>query len=139
MSLRTFILNNFKWKLIALTLAIVVWFVIQFAIWKGVRPTDQPLSNFGGITSFHQPVLVLKAPDDDAIYKIMPAKVEISFRSGANLNKVTSNDIRVFVNLVDAQERENRPIFIHTSYRVQINEVKVEPSTVTVERILQPK
>jgi hypothetical protein len=142
MALRDFILNNLRWKLIALTLATVVWFIIQFAIWKGIKPTDHPLSDFTTYNFSRQPVLVLRAPGDPAVYKVAPARVEVMIRSTAGvLNKFSEDDIKIFVDVAEMRDtgKETKQVFIYAPENSQITETKVEPSTVTVERIAPPK
>jgi hypothetical protein len=139
MALRNFILNNFRWKLTALTLATVVWFIIQFAIAKGLKPRNHSLTDLDSDTFSSQPVMVLKEPGDPATYKVTPARAEVTLRFASGiLNKFSSDDIKVFVLVSGMREtaKETKPVFIYAPDHSQIIETRVEPTVVTVERIL---
>ncbi len=142
MPLRDFILKNFRWKLIALLLAITVWFFIQPFLPHDIKPTDHSLTDRAIHRFSSHPVMILKAPGDSAVYKVTPSRVEITVRSRPGiLNKPSENDIKVFVNLVDVREtvKENKQVFIYGPNRSELNEAKVEPPTVTVERVIPTK
>jgi hypothetical protein len=141
MAWRDFIVKNFRWKLGALLMAMFVWVIIQFAISKGFKPSDNSLGE-GGVQIFpRQTVLVLTAPGDPRIFKITPAQVDVSVRSSAGvLNTLKESDIRVFVNLagLPAQPKATNEVFVYAPARSEASEIRVQPSFVTVEPAGKP-
>ena len=132
-----FILNNFRWKIGALTLSVFVWFLIQFMISKGYQPNENPLTDLRERTFSEQPVLVLAAPENPQAFKLTPAKVEITIRATAiGLNRLAKSDIKAFVNLVDATNvvGESREVLVRTPVGTEISSIKVKPPAVAVER-----
>jgi hypothetical protein len=83
-----FVLNNFRWKLTALLLAMLSWFAIKFAIYKGIAGRNQSLR--------HQTVLVLKAPDDHGSFRVQPPEVDVTVQATKQLR---GEDLEVFVNV----------------------------------------
>ena len=135
--LADFILNNFRWKIGALTLSVFIWFLIQFAISKGYQPNENPLTDLRERTFSEQPVLVLTAPDNTQAFKLTPAKVEISIRATAiGLNRLAKSDIKAFVNLADATNAVSgiKEVIVRTPVGTDISIIKVKPPSVTVER-----
>lgn len=141
MSLPDFILNNFRWKVVALTLAVSVWFLIQFAISRGFKPSDHPLTDIRDQTFSDLPVFVLTAPQDERMFKVTPAKVDVTIQTTViALKRFARTDIRALVDLVDSTNivREVREVFVQTPEGVEISRVKVKPPAVTVERVGPP-
>ena len=88
MPLRALVLNNFRWKLTALLLAMLAWFTIKLAIYKGITGRNQVVR--------HQPVLVLKMPDDARIWRVQPPDVDVVVQAG---KEMSHEDLEVFVDL----------------------------------------
>lgn len=142
MSVPDFILNNFRWKAGALILAVFVWFLINFAISKGVKPSDRTLGDMREQTFIEQTVFVLTPPGDLRIFKVTPPKVDITIRSTAlALNRLGKADIRAFVDLADATNlvSESREVLVKTPDGIEISDIRVKPSAVTVERMALQK
>ena len=142
MAFRDFILNNFKWKLGALSMAMFVWFIIQIALSRGCSPTEHPLSDVRTRIFFRQPVLVTAHPDDPRSFKITPAKVDVTVRSTSGaLNKLTENDIKAYVSLAGEQDETEltKEVLVYVPKNVDIDSVKVEPPAVTVVRVVKPE
>lgn len=133
MALRNFILNNFKWKVIALVLAILVWFVIQIG---GFKPQENPLSGFSSETFYRYPVLSLIKPEEARSFRLEPPTVNLRVRGNVNtLNKV-ANRIKVFVNLMDMPDAGGvKEVLIHAPEGVDV--LKVDPPFVSVERVVK--
>ena len=132
-----FILNNFRWKIGALTLSIFVWFLIQFAISKGYQPNESPLTDLRERTFSEQPVFVLTAPDNTQAFHLTPAKVEITIRATAiGLSRLAKSEVKAFVDLADATNvvSEIKEVFARTPVGTEISSIKVKPPSVTVER-----
>jgi hypothetical protein len=141
MAWRDLMVKNLRWKLGALIMAVFVWFIIQFAISKGIKPSDHPLSEGRTQTFSQQPVLVMTTPGDARAIRINPSKVDVIVRSTASvLNKLNESDIKAFVKLAgppDPQKTTNA-VFVFVPTRAEIYEIQVSPSTVTVESTSQP-
>ena|ERR1051326_4667351 len=88
MPLRAIVLNNFRWKLTALLLAMLAWFAIKFAIYKGITGRNQILR--------HQPVMVLKLPEDARTWRLHPPDVDVVVQAG---KEMSHEDLEVFVDL----------------------------------------
>lgn len=141
MALPDFILNNFRWKVGALTLAVFVWFLIQFAISKGYRPSEHPLTAPREHTFTDLPVLVLTPPDDTQLFKITPAKVDVTIHATAiALNRLIKADIKAFVDLADVTNAigEIKEVLVQTPEGVEISNLKAKPPHVKVERGVVP-
>src|SRR5262245_50640893 len=90
MAARDYILNNFRWKLLALGLAVVAGFSIQSA--KN-RTIDS-------VVLHDQPLQVLRPPGDSTIYRVIPPTVNLTLRAeSATLLSLSPRDVFVFVNL----------------------------------------
>lgn len=140
MSLRDFILNNFKWKLAALIFAVFVWYGIQVILNKGIQPNQLPIVDYRNFTFPRQSVMVVASPEDSRSYRITPAKVDVVVRSTASaLNKLTETDIKVFVNLIDVAGglEEAKEVFVYVPEGVVVYDIRVDPAAVKVERIAQ--
>jgi hypothetical protein len=142
MPLRDFILNNFKWKLSALFLAMLVWFLIQLAMSEGFHLGDAPLEDFRTYTFFRQPIRVMANPGERSPYRLTPSNVDVVIRStkGA-LNRLTENDIKVFVTLTDAPEgvAETKEVFVYVPDNVEVYDIQVSPAAVKVEKVAAPQ
>lgn len=130
MAARDVILNNFRWKVAALVLAIFVWFVIQFAIGKGLTP------QFEDVTFYQQPVVALEAPSDARTFEITPSTVDVTVRLRIGfLKKPVEKSIRVFVNLVDRPDITEDVADVYAYAPQGIEVIKLEPRTVSLKRI----
>lgn len=137
MAVPDLILNNFRWKAGALTMAVFIWFLIQFAISKGYRPRETPLTDTRDHTFPDVSVLVLAAPDDPQVFRATPAKVEITIRATPlALNQLTQDDIRAFVDLSETTNlvSELKDVLVRTPNGVDLTSIRVKPPSVKVER-----
>lgn len=127
MPFRDFALNNFRWKFTALLLAMLVWFVIKFAIYKG-GGHDQILPK--------QPVMLLRAPDDTRVFRISPPQVDLIIQSPQELD---AGDFEVFVDLTSMPDVEMayKQVLVRGAEAAKV--VVVKPPGVTVERIFSPE
>jgi hypothetical protein len=128
MDLRGFLLNNLRWKLTALLLAMLVWFVIKFALYKGITSgRDQNLTE--------QPVLVLKAPDDPRIFRIWPPRVDLSVQGTRDLRP---ENLQVFVDVTAQRDMDTafEPVLVRGAGAAKV--ISVRPRRVKVERVAAP-
>jgi hypothetical protein len=129
MSLRDLVLNNLRWKLTALLLAMLVWFVIKVAIHKGATGGPNQVLR-------HQPVMVLKAPDDPRSFRIDPPQVDVVVQGAKELGP---DDLQVFVNLTKWPEDVPslfKPVLVRAA---DSSKVRVQPLFVMVERVAPPE
>ncbi|MFO1496803.1 MAG: hypothetical protein U1G07_00145 [Verrucomicrobiota bacterium] len=117
------LLNNFRWKLTALLLALLLWFVIKFAIYKeitGGRP--QVLR--------HLPVMLLKAPDDARTFRIEPLYVDVIVQSTKELS---GEDLEVFLDLTKIPDVAStfKPVQVRAAEATRI--IRTDPTFVMVE------
>ena len=129
MAYRDYIVENFRWKLAALLVAIFSWFGIQFAKWKGL---GDPRVH----TLLRQPVRVLVRPTDPYTYRIEPPEVDVILRLNDNeLAAVSPDSVQVFVHLADIPDVPGalRNVRVHSLNNVTV--IRTEPRAVYVERL----
>jgi len=126
MALPDFALNNFRWKLTALLLALIVWSGIKFAIYRGITGGRNQLLR-------HQPVMVLQAPDDTRVFHLDPPFVDVVVQSTKEL---AADDVEVFLNLTTMPDVNTafKQVLVRAADSTKLNLVRVEPPFVTVER-----
>jgi hypothetical protein len=129
MAYRDFILNNLRWKVTALVLAMLVWFVIKFAIYKGATGGREQILR-------HQPVLVLTTPDDPRLFRVEPAHVDVVIQGTKELQP---DDVQVFVNLSLWPEGVNSALKQVLVRGTQATKTRVDPPFVMVERVSPPE
>ncbi|MCI0541359.1 MAG: hypothetical protein L0Z50_39680 [Verrucomicrobiales bacterium] len=126
MSFRNYILENLRWKVAALLLAVLVWISIQWAMRKG-------FGDWRAQTLRNQPVLALTAPHDLRAFRIEPAAVDVVLRPRAGAFKsLTEQPVQVFVNLTDIPEVTAliREVLVFTQGQHEV--LRTEPKAVSV-------
>lgn len=126
MAARDLVLNNFRWKLTALLLAMLVWFVIKYSLYRGITGArDQVVSKC--------PVVVLKTADDSRVFRVDPPQVDVIVQSTRQL---TRDDLEVFVILTTMPDVNTalKQVMVRASGSRKLTVVQVEPAYVTVER-----
>jgi hypothetical protein len=129
MAYRDFILNNLRWKVTALVLAMLVWFVIKVAIYKGATGGREQILR-------RQSVLVLTAPDDPRLFRLEPAIVDVFIQGTKELQP---DDVQVFVNLSLWPEGVNSALKQVLVRGTQATKTRVDPLFVMVERVSPPE
>lgn len=137
MAFPDYILSNLRWKLVALALAVVVWFTVRFSLLGDIRPGffsgDQ--STFSNI-----PVLTLTVPGDQRVFQVSPREVEVKVRHTRSDRVLSASDIQAFVNVADVTGLTGisrvMQISIHPPEGVEI--VYVSPASVAVEQLAAP-
>jgi hypothetical protein len=126
MALPDFALNNFRWKLTALLLALIVWSGIKFAIYRGITGGRNQMLR-------HQPVMVLQAPDDTRVFHLDPPFVDVVVQSTKEL---TADDVEVFLNLTTMPDVNTafKQVLVRAADSTKLSLVRVDPPFVTVER-----
>jgi hypothetical protein len=124
--MRDVVLYNFRWKLTALLLALLVWFVIKFAIYRGMTGGRYQILR-------HQPVLVLKAPEDPSLFRVQPPEVDVVVQATKELR---SEDLEVFVNVTSMPldvESAFKQVTVRGADIVKV--IRVDEKFVMVDRI----
>jgi hypothetical protein len=123
MNVPTIIAHNFRWKLTALLLAMLVWFVIKFAIYKEV-------TGFRNQRLERQPVMVLKAPDDTRTFRIDPPQVDVVVQAS---REVSRDDVEAFLNLTTMPDVSSalKQVLVRASGSTKV--IRTEPPFVLVE------
>lgn len=134
MTARDILLNNLRWKLAALVLAVFVWFIIQFG---GFAPPEHALSPALQDHTFRRmPVLALVAPGDDRQFQMTPEIVDVTVKLRfGDLKRPIEKSIKVFVNLVDRPDFTEDIASVYAYAPPGIEIVKIDPPDVSVKRI----
>jgi len=122
MALRDFVLNNLRWKLTALLLAMLVWFVIKFKEPTGGR--NQALTQHA--------VMVLKSPEDPRIFRIQPRQVDLEVQGSRELHP---EDLEVFVDLTTLADVDSASELVQVRGADAAKVISITPERVRVERL----
>lgn len=120
MAVRDLVLNNFRWKLTALLLALLLWFVIKYSTTTGRNQVVR------------QPVMVLKAPDDPRLFRLDPPLVDVVVQSARELK---GDDLQTYVDLTRMPDVSSafKPVLVRAADGVSV--VGADPLAVMVERV----
>ena len=96
--MRDVVLNNFWWKITALSLAVLAWFGFQP---RELRPYLWPESRTEHTrVMIAHPVTIAKPATDTREFKVTPADVEITIRgSEKTLKELNSSEVRATVEI----------------------------------------
>jgi hypothetical protein len=124
MSFRDLVLNNFRWKLTALVLAMLIWFVIKLAIYKGITGGQYQILH-------RQPVMVLKAPDDSRIFRIDPPYADVVVQASKELS---GDDVELYLNLTTMPDVNSalKQVLVRGAEGTKV--IRVEPAFILAER-----
>jgi hypothetical protein len=126
MPIRDYVLDNFRWKLTALLLAMLVWFVIEVGHYRGTSAgRDQILSA--------QPVMVLKAPEDQRAFRVRPSQVNLVVKGTKDLG---TGDLEVFVDLTKVSDVEGGLARVQVRGPDAAEVIEVKPKWVRLERVV---
>ena len=123
--MRDIVVNNFRWKLIALLLALLLWFVIKFAIYKEITGgRNQVLRSV--------PVMVLKAPDDPRLFRMDPPYVDVIVQATKELG---SENLEVFLDLSRVPDVNSvlKQVLVRAADGTKV--IRTEPAFILVERV----
>ena len=126
MAARDYILNNFRWKLLAIALALFAWVSIQ----------SSKNSAEDHVVFRDRPINVLRPAGDSTIYRVTPPNVTVTLRGeAAELLRLSDRDIYVFVNLTIVPEIAEvaRRVIIYAPEGVS---ARSDTVAVSVEKVL---
>ncbi|MHC1768380.1 MAG: hypothetical protein AB9869_29585 [Verrucomicrobiia bacterium] len=128
MALRDYVLHNFRWKLIALLLAVLVWSVIKFALYQEIMASRNQVLN-------DHPVMILRAPDDGRMFRIDPPTVDLVIQAPKQL---TGEDVEVYLDLTTLSDLNTalKQVLVRAADPIRV--VRAEPAYVLVERFPLP-
>lgn len=135
MRLREFISNNFWFKLVSVTLAMMIWVTIYTSIQGKVISRDSRVVT-GMTVTFPLAITVVTAAADSRGFTVTPSEVEVTVRGEESvMERLKKTDVQAQVNLVDVKEARGlkKTIRVHTPTNVTL--ISVTPEEVTVERV----
>lgn len=134
--IRKLFFQDFWLKLFSLTLAVLIWVAVSFAIERsggeGSRVSTLALSlkqrTFQGL-----PVVLLSSAVDVHEFKVQPKTVEVTVQGDAKtLDRLQPNDIRALVDLTGIEAARDLRKRIDVSTPAGVSHVRVVPSEVQV-------
>jgi hypothetical protein len=136
MRLREFIRHNLWLKIFAFALALLTWSTLRYMA-KDAVVIQSEFSRLGKAEFSRLPVNTLAAFDENHTYHIEPSEVTVTVSGrGADLDKLSAQDILVFVNLAGIHGAHDlvRQIKVHCPPGIVVERIK--PSIVMVNTIL---
>jgi len=115
--LRQLFLKDFWLKLFSLSLAVLTWITVSFAIQKEGTPAVPSTTTIVQRPFFNLPVLVVSSTADVRDFKVKPSEVEITVQGDPKLvEDLQSKDIRAIVDLTGGEAAGvlRRPIMVST-------------------------
>lgn len=136
MWLREFIQHNLWLKIFAFALAVLTWSTLRYMA-KDAVGIQSGFSRLGQAEFSRLQVNALANLDDRHAYHIEPEEVTLTVSGrGADLDKLSAQDILVFVNLAGIREARDlvRQIKVHCPPGIVVE--KIRPAVVMVNTIL---
>jgi len=131
--LRDVFLGDFWLKLFSLTLAVLIWLTVSFAIEKAKGPSA-PLIVPPQVRTFSRvPIRKMSTAEDVRHLKVNPSEVEVTVQGEANLIRgLRPSDVRAMVDLTGIEASHDLKKRLDVSTLAGISLVKVEPSEVEI-------
>jgi hypothetical protein len=107
-----------------LLLAMLVWFVIKFALYRGFTGGRYQVLE-------HQPVLVLRTPDDARVFRLDPSNIDVVVQAKKELK---ADDIEAYVDLTHMPDVNTalKQVMVRAADTTKI--IRTEPAFIMVER-----
>jgi YbbR domain-containing protein len=135
--LRNLFFQDFWLKLFSFALAVLTWFTVYFASQRE-SASPLPLVPMEQFTFANLPVMVISSASDVRSVRVNPKEVEVTVQGEKQIiQKLKSNDIRVFVDLSDIGAAHDLRKRIDVSTPAGVAHVRVQPEEVQV--IYPPK
>lgn len=135
MARRDLILSHFWLKLFSLTLAVLIWLTVSFAIRKEVTTTTTPLTTTSFRTLYDVPVRIVSAAGDVHEFSANPSRIEVTVQGEAEvLEKLQTGEIgaAVDLDLADIDSADNLRKRVEVSTPAGVTYVRVKPADVEV-------
>jgi hypothetical protein len=126
--LRNLFFQDALLKLFSLTLAVLIWLTVSFAIQREVSLAPMAERTFFGL-----PVLVVSSAEDVRLAKVTPKEVEVTVQGDPKaLQNLQPKDIRVIVDLTGIESARYLQKRIEVSTPAGVTHSRVIPSEVQV-------
>lgn len=136
MSLRHLILNNFAWKLLSFSLAVMIWFAVRTSIHLSIPPSSPLIGQAETRVYMRLPVTVLTAPNDPRDFRIDPPTVGVTV-SGTpeTLHTLRAADLIPYVRLAQPGQNPDlrRRVFVSAPPGIAVT--RIAPADVRVEDV----
>jgi YbbR domain-containing protein len=131
--LRNLVFRDFWLKLFSLTLAILIWQTVSFAIRKEVMPVGTRGAATSERTFFSVPIVALSTDVDVREFRMRPAEVEITVRGETRLlEELQSRDIRAVVDLTGLDLTQDVRRRVEVIAPIGVTHMRVAPEEVQV-------
>jgi hypothetical protein len=136
MGLRHVIFKNFWLKLVALALAIMIWFTISYGIDNDFKLVQPRLNRVISQEFLRLPVSIITQPGDARVFSIGPKEVVITaVGEEAVMRKLPKQSIKVYIDLTDFHSRQATNGELRAYAPNGVTVIKINPSVVNVEQI----
>lgn len=130
--LRNLFTRDIGLKLFALTLAVLIWATVQFAISKGITGVSQ-----SGTQILHTfpdlPIVKMSAAGDVRALEVRPGSVDVTVRGERDLvEQLSGRDIRVTVDLTDITAARSLRKQVDVATPPGVTLVRVRPDNVDI-------
>lgn len=131
--LRNLMLQDLGLKSFSMALAILIWFVVSFAIQNKVTPGQTFSLPIKERTFSKLPVTVVSSAEDVHDFRVSPKEVEVTVQGDSkSLEELESGQIHVIVNLTGIQAAAPLHKRIEVSVPAGVTHVRVDPQEVEV-------
>lgn len=133
-TLQNLVLKDFWLKLFSFALATLIWFTINIAIKNDISPVASlSLAPTEQVVLRDLPIDVLTSAEGYRAYQVSPKTAEVTLQGeAASLRNLRGQDVRVLVDLRDANGSEEFRRRVEVSAPSGIAHVKVAPEEVQV-------
>jgi hypothetical protein len=131
--LRDLIFHDFWLKLFSLTLAVLIWLTVTFAIHRDAAPVPGLGLDIRERKYIDLPVVVMSSAEDVRNFKVSPNAVRVTVQGDVKtLENLRSQDIHVIVDLTGIEAARGLRKRIEISTPAGITHVLVEPQEVEI-------
>jgi YbbR domain-containing protein len=131
--IRKLFFHDFWLKLFSLTLAVLIWLTVSFAIKKDVSPVASLTMTISKRTFSGLPLILLSSAADVRDFKVTPKKVEVTVQGDDKiLQRLREEEIRVIVDLTGIESARDLSKRVEVSTPAGVTHVKVVPEEVQV-------
>ena len=141
MAKRDLILNNFRWKLLSLILAVIVWATLWISFHSGegigLRLPESLGPSFSTRLFVNHTITISKSATDDREFQILPREVDVTVSGrSTDLKQLLEKEVQAAVNLNDAKSsNSNLPIQVMVPKGIRVE--RIYPREVHV-RLVKP-
>ena len=129
--MRELFLNDLRWKLFSLFLAVAIWGTVHRILNGSGSATAASADR--NVTYYNQPVLVVSASADVHLYRVVPETVKVTVTcSDAAYAVLQANQIRVTADLTGFNAEKNLKCGVDVSVPAGITVISVDPQKVGI-------